>query len=70
MKKAPLPETIIAINVALKKLARYVDFNTILFDPEGNPIVRVVYVAKDTKKNQYNVGVRFLERPSTQEPLE
>ena len=63
MKKNPFPETVIAIRVAYKRLARYVDFHTILLDTKQNPIVRVIHVDRDKKKKVFNVGVRFLPRP-------
>ena len=63
MKKAPFPETVIVIRGDNKKICKYVDYDTILLDTDGNPIVRVVHVQEDKKKKQFNVGVRFLERP-------
>ena len=63
MKRAPFVDTVIAIKVDSKRMARYVDFDRILLDPDGNPIVRVAHVTADKKNKVYNVGVRFLEKP-------
>ncbi len=64
MKKNPFPETVIAIKVAHKRLGRYVDFDSVLLDTKGNPIVRVIHVVRDKKRKVFNVGVRFLARPA------
>jgi hypothetical protein len=69
MKKPPFPETVIVISGDQKKMAKYVDFDKILVDTDGNPIVRVVHVLEDKKKKEYYVGVRFLERPSADFPV-
>jgi c-di-GMP-binding flagellar brake protein YcgR len=64
MKKAPFPETVIVIRGEQKRLSKYIDFESILLDTDGNPIVRVVHVQEDKKKKVFYVGVRFLERPA------
>jgi c-di-GMP-binding flagellar brake protein YcgR len=68
MKKAPFPETVIVIRGDRKKMEKFIDFDTILLDTDGNPIVRVVHVTEDEKKKIYHVGVRFLERPAIGTP--
>lgn len=64
MKRAPFVEAVIVIQGDQKKMAKYIDFNSILLDTDGNPIVRVVHVQEDKKKKVFDVGVRFLERPA------
>ncbi len=68
MKKAPFPETVIVIKGDQKRLAKHVNFEDILLDTDGHPIVRVVHVEEDKKKKVFYVGVRFLERPTTGAP--
>ncbi len=63
MKKAPEVEAVIVITSNHKKLAKYVDFDSLILDPKGNPIARVVHVKKEKNKRTYTVGVRFLEKP-------
>ncbi|MBU1862898.1 MAG: PilZ domain-containing protein [Candidatus Omnitrophica bacterium] len=66
MKTAPFPDTVIVVKIDSKKIAKYVDFNTILLDTDGNPIGRVTYVSENKRRKAYEVGVRFLEKPRTE----
>lgn len=64
VKAKPEVETVMALKVEEKHLSRYVDYDRIILDPDNNPLIRVVHLAKDPKVNrQYAVGARFMVRP-------
>lgn len=63
MKHAPAEEAVMSLAIDRKKMERYIDFDTLVLDPNKKPIARVVHFRKDAKKRNHRVGVRFLAKP-------